>query len=86
MRSRSGVPKVYPSRVGVRVLMALAPEHGVPVLNMREELTIFRGLDNPNRWQGPFRNSPNKWKTADGEAIVRALKGAQARLRDPLPS
>jgi hypothetical protein len=37
------------------VLLALVPEHGVPVLGMREELTVFRGLDNPNRWQGPFR-------------------------------
>jgi EVE domain len=70
--------QVYPSRVHVRVVLALAPEHGVPVLDMREELTVFQGLDNPNRWQGPFRGSPNKWKTADGEAIVRALQDAQA--------
>ena len=69
---------VYPSRVPVRAVLQLAPEHGVPVLNMREELTIFRGLDNPNRWQGPFRGSPNQWKTADGEAIVRALRDAEA--------
>jgi hypothetical protein len=62
----------------VRAVLQLAPEHGVPVLDMREELTVFRGLDNPNRWQGPFRGSPNKWKTADGEAIVRALQDAEA--------
>ena len=35
---------VYPSRVGVRVILALSPEHGVPVLDMREELTIFQNL------------------------------------------
>jgi predicted RNA-binding protein len=69
---------VYPSRVPVRPVIQLAPEHGVPVLNMRDELTAFRGLDNPNHWQGPFRGSPNKWKTADGEAIVRALQDAEA--------
>jgi len=45
---------------------------------MRDELTVFRDLDNPNRWQGPFRGSPNKWKAADGEAIVRALQDAEA--------
>jgi hypothetical protein len=45
---------------------------------MRDKLTVFRGLDNPNRWQGPFRGSPNQWKPADGEAIVQALKEAQA--------
>ena len=41
--------QVCPSRVEVRVVLALPPEHGVPVLEMREELTVFRGLDNPNR-------------------------------------
>ena len=43
---------VVPSRVGVRVVLALPPEQGVPVLDMRDELTVFQGLDNPNRWQG----------------------------------
>ena len=70
--------QVYPSRVPVRVALALAPEHGVPVLDMREELTVFRDLDNPNRWQGPFRGSPVRWKAADGEAIIRALQDAKA--------
>ena len=48
------------------------------MLEMREELTVFRGLDNPNRWQGPFRGSPVSWKAADGEAIIRALHDAKA--------
>lgn len=69
---------VYPSRVPVRPVLQLAPEYGVPVLDMREKLTVFRGLDNPNRWQGPFRGSPNQWRAADGEAIVQALQEAEA--------
>jgi hypothetical protein len=69
---------VYPSRVPVRAVLELDPEHGVPVLDMREKLTVFRNLDNPNRWQGPFRRSPLQWKAVDGEAIVQALKDAQA--------
>ena len=69
---------VYPSRVPVRAVLQLTPEHGVPVLEMREKLTVFRNLDNPNRWQGPFRGSPNQWKVPDGEAIVQALKDAEA--------
>jgi len=28
-------------------------------MNLRDELTVFRDLTNPNRWQGPFRGSPN---------------------------
>src|SRR5579875_337572 len=67
-----------PSRVRVSVVIALPPEQGVPVLDMRNKLTIFQGLDNPNRWQGPFRSSPNRWKTADGEAVVSALEAAKA--------
>jgi hypothetical protein len=45
---------------------------------MRGELTVFQDLDNPNRWQGPFRGSPPRWKAADGEAVVRSLHEAQA--------
>jgi len=70
--------QAYPSRVRVRAAVALAPEQGVPVLDMREELTVFHGLDNPNRWSGPFRGSPRKWKSVDGEAVVRALQDANA--------
>ena len=70
--------QVFPSRVRVRVVLALRPEHGVPVLDMRGELTVFQDLDNPNRWQGPFRGSPTRWKPADGEAVVRALREAEA--------
>jgi hypothetical protein len=70
--------QVYPSRVRVRAEVTLAPEQGVPVLEMREDLTVFRDLDNPNRWSGPFRGSPRKWRAADGEAVIRALRDAKA--------
>lgn len=49
---------------------------------MREDLSVFRDLENPNRWQGPFRGSPTRWKAADGEAIVRALQDAKANPID----
>jgi hypothetical protein len=74
--------QVFPSRVSVRVVLALRPEHGVPVLDMRGELTVFQNLYNPNRWQGPFRGSPTRWKPADGEAVVRALREAEANPVD----
>jgi hypothetical protein len=74
--------QVYPSRVPVQVVLTLPLEQGVPVLEMREDLTVFRDLENPNRWQGPFRGSPTRWKGADGEAIVRALQEAKANPVD----
>jgi hypothetical protein len=68
----------FPSRVPVEIVIALKPENGVPVLDMRDELSVFQGLENPNRWSGPFRGSPARWKTADGEAVHRAVIEAQA--------
>jgi hypothetical protein len=68
----------FPSRIPVRVVVAVRPEHGVPVLSMRDELTVFQNLDNPNRWSGPFRGSPARWKAADGETILRAVREAEA--------
>lgn len=70
--------QVYPSRVRVRPIVALSPEHGIPVMDLRDELSVFRDLTNPNRWQGPFRGSPGRWKPADGEVIIRALQDAEA--------
>ena len=51
-----------------------APSHP-PQVKTRKAAAV---LDNPNRWQGPFRGSPNRWKAVDGEAIVRVLQDAEA--------
>jgi hypothetical protein len=84
--SRIWASSTFPCRVPVKVLVALKPEHGVPVLEMREELTVFEGLTNPNWWSGPFRGSPAKWKTADGQAVTRAVHEASMNpLERPLP-
>jgi predicted RNA-binding protein len=70
----------FPSRVKVRIVVALTPETGVPVLDMRHELSVFRNLHNPNRWSAAFRASPLKWSAADGQAVVKAVSEAQ---KDP---
>ena len=78
--------QTFPSRVPVRVLTALEPEHSVPVLDMRDELSVFEGLTNPNLWSGPFRGSPTKWKSVDGEAVKQAIDEAkETPIRRPLP-
>jgi len=68
--------EVFPCRVPVKVVSALKPETAVPVLDMRDRLSVFLGLKNPNLWSGAFRGSPAQWKLADGEAIVAALADA----------
>jgi hypothetical protein len=69
--------RTFPSRIPVRIVLAVDPEFGVPVLDMRDDLSVFRNLDNPNRWSGPFRGSPAKWKYSDGEAVIKALEAAK---------
>jgi len=68
----------FPCRVPVRVVSALKPETAVPVLDLRDKLSVFQGLKNPNLWSGAFRGSPAKWTPADGEAIVAAVADAAA--------
>ncbi len=67
----------FPSRVKVRTVVALTPDTAVPVLELRNSLTIFRDLKNSIAWTGHFRGSPTKWNVADGEAVVNALLEAK---------
>ncbi len=67
----------FPSRVHVRSVVTLTPETAVPVLELRDQLSIFRELKNPNAWTGYFRGSPTRWKAADGEAVLAALIEAE---------
>jgi hypothetical protein len=68
--------KVFPSRVPVKVVVALTPETGVPVLSMRDQLSVFQELSNPNNWSGTFRGSPTRWKNNDGELVLAAVRAA----------
>jgi hypothetical protein len=67
----------FPCRVRVRSLATLTPETAVPVLELRDQLSVFRDLKNPNAWTGHFRGSPARWKAADGEAVVAAILAAK---------
>jgi hypothetical protein len=67
----------FPCRVRVRSLATLTPETAVPVFELRDQLSIFRDLRNPNAWTGHFRGSPARWKAADGEAVVAAILAAK---------
>ena len=80
--------EVFPSRVPVRVIEALSPETAVPILDMRNTLSIFQDLKNPNYWQGSLRGSPERWKPEDGEAILAAIYDAKQNpvVRDVDPA
>jgi len=71
----------FPARLPVRVVVALTPETGIPVLEMRDQLSVFQNLKSPERWSGAFRGSPARWKVADGETVTRAVLDAE---KDPV--
>jgi predicted RNA-binding protein len=70
--------EAFPARVRVRPVATLSPETAAPVFELRDELTVFRDLKNPNAWTGHFRGSPARWKPADGQAVVAAILDAKA--------
>ena len=76
----------YPARVHVRVVEQLTLETGVPALDLRDDLKLFAGLKNPNKWSIFFRSSPNRLDGADAEVIEQAILAAKANPRvRPLP-
>lgn len=69
--------ETYPCRLPVKIVVALTPEIAVPVKDMRNELSVFKNLKSPSKWQGAFRGSPARWKQEDGQAVIRALQEAE---------
>jgi predicted RNA-binding protein len=75
----------FPCRVKVKAVAKLTPETGVPVKDMKEQLSVFQTTGGALAWTGHFRGSPTKWKTADGEAVVKAvLQAAESPVVRPI--
>lgn len=66
----------FPARLPVKPLITLEPINAVPILSMKEQLSIFENLKSPNAWTGAVRSSPSEWSKSDGEAVVAALREA----------
>jgi len=66
----------FPSRVPVKIIVALEPLVAIPILTMQDRLSIFTNAVTPSAWTGAVRSSPAKWPVADGELVVSALKDA----------
>jgi hypothetical protein len=75
----------FPCRVRVKKLIALTPETGVPIHDLRDRLSIFRRHPDPRGWGIYVRRSPTKWTTDDGNAVVDALiQAEQAPVTRPV--
>jgi predicted RNA-binding protein len=66
----------FPSRVKVKALVSLTAETAVPVYELRDRLSFFKGMKSPIAWTGHFRGSPARWSNSDGEAVTKALADA----------
>jgi len=66
----------FPVRFDVELIYELDPETAIPVLSLRDKLSIFKGLKSPNAWTGYFRGSPAEFNLQDGEIITEAIKDA----------
>jgi predicted RNA-binding protein len=75
-RTRIWKNGAFPCRVNVEVVIELTLETAVPVLEMKDKLTVFQNLVKPTIWSGAFRVSPFLWKGVDGEAVVEAVHEA----------
>ena len=70
----------FPWRLKVNLVAELSPEAAIPIVELRDELSIFEEDAHPNAWTGWVRGSPREWRPEDGEVIVAAVESA---LNDP---
>jgi predicted RNA-binding protein len=67
----------FPCRLKVKVVVELAPNTAVPVLELRDNLSFFQNLKSPHAWTGYFRSSPSKFDGPDGEVITESVLEAK---------
>ena len=72
---------LFPCRVEVKVVVGLTFESAIPVLELKNELSLFHNLRNKDDWRIYFRQSAKKLNEHDGETIVNALLYAKNNPR-----
>jgi predicted RNA-binding protein len=66
----------FPIRFEVELVEKLDAITAIPVLSLKDELQLFKGLKSRNAWTGFFRGSPAEFSLNDGEIISEAIKRA----------
>jgi predicted RNA-binding protein len=66
----------FPCRFKVELIHKLDPETAVPILELKDKLSIFQSLKSKRAWSGFFRGSSALFDPKDGEIIVEAVKQA----------
>jgi hypothetical protein len=78
----------FPERLGVKPIVILAPEHGVPMEELEGKVHFYRSPSDRPGFNGFLRMSPNRFKRAsDGDLILNLLRVAEkqpiSRAVDP---
>lgn len=73
--------EVFPIRFKVELQIKLTPKTSIPVLNLRDKLSIFDNIEPGRQWSGFFRGSPAEFKRRDAEIIIKSMQEA---LQNPL--
>lgn len=68
--------EIFPIRFDVELVEKLDAKTAVPVLSLKDELQLFKGLKSRNAWTGFFRGSPAEFCASDSKAIASAIKNA----------
>lgn len=79
--------ETYPCRLGVKLVVTLTPETAIPILDLKDRLSIFDPEKGASSWTGYVRAAPARWKDADCEIICQAIfearKNPVSRPFDP---
>ena len=70
--------QVFPVRFDVKMLHQLTPETAVPVMELKDKLSIFKDLKSKNAWTGFFRGSPAQFEDEDGKIIFDSIEKANS--------
>ena len=73
--------EIFPIRFKVELQVQLTPKTAVPVLTLRDKLSIFHGIEPGHQWSGFFRGSPAEIKQQDAEIIMKSMQEA---LQQPI--
>lgn len=68
--------RLFPARVPCNIEFELLPGYGVPVTELRSELSYFQNLSYPHAWTGHFRQTPISESSEDAEIIMAAIEDA----------
>lgn len=68
----------FPVRFEVRPLLALSPEHGIPMEHLEGRVRFYLGEDDRGGYKGFVRMSPNRFRSQeDAELIINLMRQAE---------